>query len=82
MEPNSLPSERPFDHTINLMPNTEAINVRSYHYSPRQKIEIERLIKDMLHKSIIQPNHDPFASPVLLVKKKEVHGRFVLTIVN
>jgi len=76
MEPNSLPPKRPFDHYINLKPNTKLVNVRSYYYPSRQKTEIERLIKDMLHKSIIQPSHSPFASPVLLVKKKDGSLRF------
>ena len=52
------------------------MNVRSYRYPPKQKTEIERLIKDMLQKSIIQPSHSPFASPILLVKKKDGSRRF------
>ena len=70
-EPNSLPPEKPYDHTIILKPNTKPINVWSYRYPPRQKIEIEKLIKDMLQKSIIQPSHSLFASLVLLVTKKD-----------
>ena len=78
--PTSLPPHRFLDHSIHLKPNVKPVNLRAYRYSPVQKAEIEKLIKDMLDKSLIQPNQSPFASPVLLVKKKTDHGDFVLII--
>lgn len=75
-EPSSLPPKRPYDHAINLKPNVEPVNLRAYQYPPRQKTEIEKIIKDMLKKYIIQTSHSPFASPVLLVKKKDGSWRF------
>lgn len=71
LEPTSLPPDRFLEHTIHLKPNTEPINVCSYHYSSFQKAEIERLVKEMLSKKVIRLSQSPFASPVLLVKKKE-----------
>lgn len=37
---------------------------------------MERLIKEMLKADVIQPSNSPYASPVLLVKKKDGSWRF------
>ena len=76
IKPSSLPPNRFLEHTIHVKPNTEPVNVHSYRYSPFQKAEIEHLVKDMLSKNIIQPNQSPFASHILLVKKKDGSWRF------
>ena len=47
------------------------MNIRPYRYSPQQKDEIEKQVRDMLHKGLIQHSVSSFASPVLLVKKKD-----------
>ncbi|XP_026400203.1 uncharacterized protein LOC113296079 [Papaver somniferum] len=70
-EPSTLPPHRSLDHTIPLKPNSTPVNQRPYKCPYVQKSVIEDLIQDMLHQGIIQPSHDPFASPILLVKKKD-----------
>lgn len=75
-EPTSLPPAREFDHHIPLIPGVKSVNMKPYRYSPTQKDEIERQIKEMLINGIIKPSQSPFASPVILVKKKDGSWRF------
>lgn len=66
-DPKSLPPSRLQDHHIPLLPNTAPVNSRPYRYSPLQKNEIERQVKELLAAGLIVPSNSPFASPVLLV---------------
>lgn len=45
---NSLPPEREVDHSIPPLPNSEPINLRPYRYSYFQKVEIEKIIEELL----------------------------------
>jgi hypothetical protein len=71
MEPSTLPPHRTLDHAITLDKDANLVNTRPYRYSPLQKDEIERQVAEMLEASIISNGMGPFASPVLLVKKKD-----------
>jgi hypothetical protein len=73
--PQGLPPKRPFDHSIPLLPGATTFWLRPYRYTPHQKNEIERQIQEMLESGIIQQSSSPFASPVLLVKKKDGEWR-------
>jgi len=75
-EPDSLPPPRYCDHQIALIPGALPVNVRAYRYAPSQKNEIEKQLADMLKNGIIRPSSSPFASPVLLVRKKDGSWRF------
>jgi hypothetical protein len=74
--PTKLPPHRSFDHNIELMQGVQPVNLKPYRYSPQQKDEIERHVKEMMAQGIIKPSRSPFASPVLLVKKKDGTWRF------
>jgi predicted aspartyl protease len=69
--PKGLPPSRLQDHQIPLKNGAEPFSIRPYRYPYVQKTEIEKLIQEMLMQGIIRPSNSPFASPVLLVKKKD-----------
>uniref|UniRef100_A0ACD5U163 Uncharacterized protein n=1 Tax=Avena sativa TaxID=4498 RepID=A0ACD5U163_AVESA len=77
-EPKGLPPPREFDHVITLLPGSRPVNLRPYRYNPEQKDEIERQIADMLKQGTIRFSTSPFASPVLLVQKKDGTWRFCI----
>ena len=74
--PAGLPPERPYDHAIPLIPEAAPFNSRSYRYSPAHKDEIEKQVRSMLEAGIIVPSMSPYASPVLLVQKKDGSWQF------
>ncbi|CAL1357428.1 unnamed protein product [Linum trigynum] len=74
--PTSLPPSRPFDHSIPLLPNTKPINIRPYRFPHHQKEVAEKLVAEMLKSEFIQGSHSPYASPVLLIGKKDGTWRF------
>ncbi|XP_019191750.1 PREDICTED: uncharacterized protein LOC109186281 [Ipomoea nil] len=75
-EPKTLPPRRPFDHEIPLMPGAKPVNFKPYRYSFVQKNTIEKMVEEMLTAGIISHSTSPFASPVLLVPKKDNTWRF------
>lgn len=75
-KPSALPPPRPYDHTIPLLPDTVPVNSRPYRYSPMHKDEIERQVKELLQSGLITHSTSPFASPVLLVQKRDGSWRF------
>nr|AAM51834.1 Putative plant disease resistance polyprotein [Oryza sativa Japonica Group]ABF94062.1 retrotransposon protein, putative, unclassified [Oryza sativa Japonica Group] len=75
-DPKCLPPHRVFDHAISLVPDATPVNYRPYRYSPLQKDEIEKQVKEMIDAGLITPSMSPYASPVLLVKKKDGSWRF------
>jgi len=75
-QPSGLPPSRHCDHSIPLIPGAQPVFVRPYRYAPLLKTEIERQVSEMLHQGLIQHSSSAFASPVLLVKKKDNSWRF------
>ena len=69
--PITLPSSRPTNHSIHLVPNSTPVNVRTYRYPYFQKHEIEMQVATMLQTGIIRPSTSPFSSSVLLIKKRD-----------
>jgi hypothetical protein len=69
--PKGLPPPRPgFDHKVPLKEGTAPFNLRPYRYSTIQKDIVDGLVEEMMEKGWIQHSNSPFASPVVLVRKK------------
>ncbi|XP_027127810.1 uncharacterized protein [Coffea arabica] len=71
VEPQGMPPRRSHDHSIPLKEGATPFQVRPYTCPYVQKSKIERLVREILQMGIIQPSNSHFASPVLLVKKKD-----------
>lgn len=70
-EPTSLPPERSHDHKIPLKDGANPVNIRPYRYGSLQKDVIEQMTAELLKAGVIQHSSSPFASIVVLVKKKD-----------
>ena len=69
--PPGIPLDRGFEHIIELEEEAKPIITTPYHHPRHYKEEIEKMIKDVLDMGHIRPNSSPFASLVVLVKKKD-----------
>lgn len=58
------------------MKGSQPLNANPYRYPYIQKAEIEEMVREMLSSGIIKHNTSPYASLMLLVKKKDSTWRF------
>lgn len=75
-EPTALPPVRGAEHSIHLKTDSVPFTMQAYRYPYLQRKEIEKMVEEMMNLGIIQASSSPFASPVLLVKKKDGSWRF------
>ena len=61
-------------HRVPLLPGAKPVNLRPYRYTYFQKVELEKIIEELLKNSIIQPPTSPYASPALLYWFKRKMG--------
>ena len=43
---------------------------------PKRRSEVQQLLQSMLHNGVVEPSRSPWASPIVLVKKKDESTRF------
>ena len=69
--PQGLPPSRGHEHNITLLEGTQPVCGGPYRYPYFHKIEIEKIVKELLEVGSIRPSQSPFSSPVLLVRKAD-----------
>ena len=69
--PAGRPPDKGFEHIIELEEGTQVVITTPYRHPKRYKEEIESTIKELLKLGYIKPSSSPFASSVVLVKKKD-----------
>ena len=62
---------RDADVSIPLVDGARPVARPMFRYSPLERQEMERQIRDLLSKGLIEPSSSPFASPILFVRKKD-----------
>ena len=73
-----LPPERSIEHIIEVKLGETPIKVKPYRYPHHHKIEIEKLVQDLFKCGVITKSRSPYATTVVLVRKKD--GSFRLCI--
>jgi hypothetical protein len=68
--PPGVPPDRGFEHIIELG-GAKPVITTPYRHPKKYKDEIEKAIKELLDMGHIRPSTSPFASLVVLVKKKD-----------
>jgi hypothetical protein len=69
--PPGQPPDRGFEHIIELEEGAKPVITTPYRHPKKHKDEIESAIKELLAMGHIRPSSSPFASSVVLVKKKD-----------
>ena len=76
--PAGLPLNRGCEHIIELDLTQGPTIIKPYRYNYRQKSEIERLTIELLDIGVITESKSPYATPVVLARKKD--GSFQLCV--
>jgi len=76
--PQELLANRTEDHTIFLKEGATVTKLSPYRYPYYQKMEIEKLTKEMLQARLIRLSVSPYSSPVILVKKEMEDDTFCI----
>jgi len=66
-----LPDNRPYDHTIPLMPDTKPPTMPVYGLNEKELKECWKYLQENLSKGFIRKSSAPCGAPILFVKKKD-----------
>ena len=69
--PLRVPPDRGFEHGIELEDGAKPVITTPYRHPRAYKDEIEKTIHELLDMGFTQPSSSPFASSIVLVKKKD-----------
>jgi hypothetical protein len=69
--PLGVPPDRGFEHIIELEAGAKPVITTPYRHPKKYKYNIEKAIKELLDMGHIRPSSSPFASSLVLVKKKD-----------
>ena len=71
-ESHRFPPERPWDHAIELLPDTpKSFDCKIYPMARGEEDSLREFIKEQLEKGYIRPSKSPYASPFFFIKKKD-----------
>lgn len=76
--PPSRPPDRGIEHIIELEEGAKPVIITRYRHPKPLKDEIEQTIKELLAMEHIRPSKTPFASSIILVKKKDGNLRMCI----
>nr|GEV52932.1 putative zinc finger, CCHC-type [Tanacetum cinerariifolium] len=76
--PTELLPKRTHDHRIPLIEGVSPVNIRPYRHPPIQKDAIQAMVKELLESGVIKPSHSLFASPIVMIKKKDNYWRMCI----
>ena len=66
-----LPDRKPWDHAIELKPDSDPFRCKIYPLSPNEQKELDAFLEENLKSGRIRPSKSPMASPVFFAKKKD-----------
>lgn len=66
-----LPQKRPWDHAIELKPDSKAVDCKIYPLSQTEQGELTKFLEENLKSGRIRPSKSPMASAFFFIKKKD-----------